>query len=113
MKRFYNLGVYPEWWKLEPLLPAQWHAVDALIAERDPHCRGVLLLGQKASVDALAEGFAAARASGTCRGFAVGRTIFEAPARAWLAGTIDDDGLKRDVRRNYEALIDAWSAAKR
>jgi 5-dehydro-2-deoxygluconokinase len=113
MKRFYNLGIYPEWWKLEPMSAAQWQAVDALVAERDPYCRGVLLLGQKASVDALAEGFAAARASGTCRGFAVGRTIFEAPARAWLAGTIDDDGLKRDVRRNYEALIDAWCAAKR
>jgi 5-dehydro-2-deoxygluconokinase len=112
IKRFYNLGIYPEWWKLEPMPASQWQAVDALLAERDPYCRGVLLLGQKASVEALAEGFAAARASRTCRGFAVGRTIFDLPARAWLAGSIDDDGLKRDVRGNYEALIDAWAAAR-
>ena len=24
LKRLYNLGIYPEWWKLEPMSPAQW-----------------------------------------------------------------------------------------
>jgi 5-dehydro-2-deoxygluconokinase len=41
LKRLYNLGIYPEWWKLEPMSATQWQAVDALIAERDPACRGV------------------------------------------------------------------------
>ncbi len=62
LKRFYNLGVYPEWWKLEPMDEVQWAAVDALIAERDPHCRGVLILGQSASVDTLIQAFRDARA---------------------------------------------------
>ena len=60
MKRLYNLGIYPEWWKLEPLDAAQWQAVDALIVERDPYCRGVVLLGLGATPATLAEGFAAA-----------------------------------------------------
>ncbi|MCC7218589.1 MAG: DUF2090 domain-containing protein, partial [Burkholderiales bacterium] len=77
-----------------------------------PHCRGVLLLGLNASVDALAAGFRDARASTTCRGFAVGRTIFAEPSGAWLADTIDDTELKRRVRATYEALIDAWRAAR-
>ena len=47
-----------------------------------------------------------------CKGFAVGRTIFHAPSRAWLAGEIDDAALVRRVRDTYEALIDAWVAAK-
>ena len=112
MKRLYNLGIFPEWWKLAAMSPAQWRAVDALIAERDPHCRGVVVLGLAASVDELAAGFRDARESTSCRGFAVGRTIFHAPSRAWLAGQIDDGALVAGVRRNYEALIDAWRAAR-
>jgi 5-dehydro-2-deoxygluconokinase len=112
LKRFYNLGVYPEWWKLEPMDEVQWAAVDALIAERDPYCRGVLILGQSAGVDALADAFRAAGGSRSCRGFAVGRTIFEAPAKRWLAREIDDAALVREVRTTFEALIDAWQAER-
>jgi 5-dehydro-2-deoxygluconokinase len=112
MKRLYNLGIFPEWWKLAPMTPAQWSAVDALVAERDPYCRGIVLLGLAASVDELAQGFRDAAASTTCRGFAVGRTIFHGPARAWLAGESDDASLKRDVRRTYESLIESWRAAR-
>jgi 5-dehydro-2-deoxygluconokinase len=94
------------------MAPSQWKAIDALIAERDPHCRGVLVLGLNAGVDALADGFRDAAASTRCKGFAVGRTIFHAPSRAWLAGEIDDAGLKAGVRATYEALIDAWRSTR-
>jgi 5-dehydro-2-deoxygluconokinase len=112
VKRLYNLGIYPEWWKLEPMSVAQWEKLDALIAERDPYCRGVLLLGLNAGLDTLAQGFRDARASRACRGFAVGRTIFQEPAQAWLEGAIDDRELEKRVRSNYEALIAAWRSAK-
>jgi len=112
LKRLYNLGIYPEWWKLEPMSAPQWAAIDALIAERDPHCRGVLLLGQNASMEALAAGFRDAQRSRSCRGFAVGRTIFHEPAAAWLAGEIDDAGLKRRIRANFEGLIALWRKSR-
>lgn len=81
LKRLYNLGIYPEWRKLEPMSAKQWQAVDALIAERDPYCRSVVLLGLSAGVDQLREGFNAAASSRTCKGFTVGRTIFQSRAR--------------------------------
>ena len=112
VKRLYNLGIYPEWWKLPPPSAAEWPALDALIAERDPYSRGVVLLGLNAPIDALTHGFVAAADSRMCRGFAVGRTIFHEPARAWLAGTLDDAGFIAGVRRNFEALIDAWTASR-
>jgi 5-dehydro-2-deoxygluconokinase len=112
LKRLYNLEIYPEWWKLEPMSVAEWAAIDALIAERDPYCRGVVLLGLDASPEALAAGFAAAAGSVTCRGFAVGRTIFKAPSAQWLEGALDDAALKAKVRANFEALIDAWRKAQ-
>ncbi len=112
LKRLYNLGIYPEWWKLEPMSGPQWQAIDALIAERDPACRGVVLLGLSAAVEQLCDGFKAAAASATCRGFTVGRTIFHEPSHAWLAGSIDDAELIARVRRTFETLIDAWRAAR-
>jgi 5-dehydro-2-deoxygluconokinase len=112
LKRLYNLGIYPEWWKLEPMSTQQWQAIDALIAERDPACRGVVLLGLSAAVERLCEGFKAAAASATCRGFTVGRTIFHEPSQAWLGGSIDDAQLIARVRQTFETLIDAWRATR-
>ena len=112
LKRLYNIGIYPEWWKLEPMDAAQWQAVDALIAERDPYCRGVVLLGLSAGVEQLNEGFRAAAQSATCRGFTVGRTIFHEPSHAWLAREIGDDELIARVRRTFETLIASWRATR-
>lgn len=112
LKRLYNIGVYPEWWKLEQLDAAQWAAIDALVQERDPYCRGVVLLGLHASIAALEEGFKAARDSKTCRGFMVGRTIFHEPGRRWLAGEINDTQLIAEIRANFESLIGLWQATR-
>ncbi len=112
IKRLYNIGIHPEWWKLPPPTASEWTAIDALIAGRDPYCRGVLLLGLNAPADELARGFADARGSASCRGFAVGRTIFHEPARAWLEGTTDDATLIAGIRLNFEALIAAWQGVR-
>jgi 5-dehydro-2-deoxygluconokinase len=112
LKRLYNLNIFPEWWKREPMTAEQWRDIDALIAERDPYCRGVVLLGLNASADKLAQGFRDARESTACRGFAVGRTIFQEPATQWLADAIGDDALKSRIRANFEALIDLWREAR-
>ena len=112
LDRLYDLGIYPEWWKLEAMSASTWRDVDALIERRDPYCRGVVLLGLSAPVEKLAEGFAAAGASRTCRGFTVGRTIFHEPSRAWFAGEIDDRTLIDQVRSSFEALIRIWRQAR-
>ena len=108
VKRLYNIGVYPEWWKLESLNQEQWRAIDALVQERDPYCRGVVLLGLHAAVDDLGRSFQASQASSTCRGFMVGRTIFHEPSRRWLKGEIDDAELVAAAPANFEQLIALW-----
>lgn len=112
IKRLYNIGVYPEWWKLEPLSVSQWQALDALIAERDPYCRGVVLLGLNATPAVLAGAFRDAAASASCRGFMVGRTIFQEPCRRWLAGQLGDAALMAEVSANFEALVALWRQAR-
>ncbi|MFA6068183.1 MAG: 5-dehydro-2-deoxygluconokinase [Janthinobacterium sp.] len=112
VKRLYNLGIYPEWWKLESMSAKQWQAIDALVHERDPYCRGVVLLGLNAPIEKLAASFEQASASTTCRGFMVGRTIFQEPSRRWLAGELDDAGLIAAVRANFEQLISLWQRTR-
>jgi len=112
LKRLYNLGIQPDWWKLAPMTASQWRAVDALIAERDPYCRGVVMLGLNAPLADLVQGFEEARGSTTCRGFAVGRSIFHEPAAAWLSGGIDDAALVAGCRDNFEQLIRAWQGVR-
>ena len=113
LKRIYNLGIRPEWWKLAPVTAIDWKAIDALIAERDTHCRGVLLLGLNAPFEELAEGFAAAAHSESCRGFAVGRSIFIEPARAWLHHDIDDAELIKRASRQFSQLAALWDKARK
>ncbi|PWG64954.1 bifunctional 5-dehydro-2-deoxygluconokinase/5-dehydro-2-deoxyphosphogluconate aldolase [Spiribacter halobius] len=112
LDHFYDLGVYPDWWKLQPPGTAAWREIGAVIEARDPYCRGVLLLGLDAPADTLAEGFRAAAAQRWCRGFAVGRSIFGEPARKWLAGELDDAGLVAAVTGRYRDIVRLWQQAR-
>ena len=108
VKRFYNLNVLPDWWKLPNLGKASLQAIEALIEERDPHCHGMVILGLDAPIAELAEGFKATAGVQRVRGFAVGRSIFGAPAKAWLANQIDDSALLAQASDNYRQVIAAW-----
>jgi 5-dehydro-2-deoxygluconokinase len=113
LERLYDLGVKPDWWKLEPMAdPACWRNVAGAIEDRDPFCRGVLLLGLSQPIDALVAAFEAVADVPLVKGFAVGRTIFNAAAREWLAGTIDDGEAVRRLTENFSALVEAWRRAR-
>jgi len=110
IKRFYNLGVKPDWWKLPPQSASNWQIISDLIAKRAPHCRGVVMLGLDAPAEELKQGFMASAGFDVCKGFAVGRTIFSGPSRQWLANEIDDQQLIEAVTANYLELIKTWKA---
>ncbi|WP_257127238.1 5-dehydro-2-deoxygluconokinase [Burkholderia sp. ABCPW 11] len=112
LERLYDLGIKPDWWKLESMPAETWRRIDALIEAHDPYCRGVVLLGLNAPLETLAQGFIDAAASRTCRGFTVGRSIFYEPSRGWFAGEIDDNEVIRRVRVSFETLIRLWRQAR-
>ena len=107
VQRFYNLGVRPEWWKLAPMQPAGWQALDQLVQQRDRQCRGAVILGLNQPLAALATSFAQAR-SPIVKGFMVGRSVWAEPSRQWLAGEIDDAALVDAVADNFTQLVLAW-----
>ncbi len=113
IQRFYDIGIRPDWWKLEPLASDHaWRSCCAVITRNDPHCRGIVVLGLDASHDALQSSFDAAAQHPLVRGFAVGRTIFSAAARDWFAGRLSDSDAVADMARRYGALCASWDRAR-
>ena len=113
IRQFYAAGVYPDWWKLEPLTEGvAWRKAIAAIEDNDPNTRGIVVLGLDAPEAALADSFAVAASFPLVKGFAVGRTIFGAVARAWLDGDLTDGEAVEEMARRYSRLCGIWDKAR-
>ena len=113
IQQFYDAGVYPDWWKLEPFrTAAAWEAAVAAIERNDPRTRGIVVLGLDAPEAELAESFALAARQPLVKGFAVGRTIFGDAARAWMTGAMSDADAVALMAARYAKLCETWDAAR-
>jgi 5-dehydro-2-deoxygluconokinase len=109
IQRFYDIGVHPDWWKLEPMLSdCAWFNTCKVISDNDPYCRGIVVLGLDVSKAELKASFAVASSYPLVKGFAVGRTIFAATAKSWLSGGLTDSQAVNDMAHNYRSLCDIW-----
>lgn len=113
IQQFYDAGVYPDWWKLEPMTTdTAWQQAVAAIERNDSHTRGIVLLGLDAPEADLAESFARAAKHPLVRGFAVGRTIFGDAARAWMVGEITDAAAVAQMTDRFRTLCAIWDTAR-
>ncbi|KXO75062.1 bifunctional 5-dehydro-2-deoxygluconokinase/5-dehydro-2-deoxyphosphogluconate aldolase [Brucella anthropi] len=113
IERFYEIGVYPDWWKLEPMKTrAAWaNACDAIL-RNDAHTRGIVVLGLDAPAEELETSLAIAAEFDLVKGFAVGRTIFGDAARKWLNGLISDEEAIADMVTRYRGLCNVWDGVR-
>ena len=113
IRQFYAAGVYPDWWKLEPMTSrAAWaNAIEAIEAN-DRDTRGIVVLGLDAPEAELAASFRTAAGFDLVKGFAVGRTIFADAARAWMQGETDDATAVDEMARRYGRLCGLWDKAR-
>lgn len=113
IRQFYAAGIFPDWWKLEPMATrAEWARACVAIEQNDPHTRGIVVLGLDAPEAELAASFRAAAAFPLVRGFAVGRTIFGEVARAWMTGALGDAAAIEEMARRYARLAGLWDTAR-
>ena len=113
ISRFYDIGIYPDWWKLEPMQTTEaWAATCAAIEARDPHVQGIVILGLGQSEADLAASFRLAAPFALVKGFAVGRTIHADMGRAFLAGEVDEATAVATMAENYRRLCGIWDQAR-
>ncbi len=107
VKRFYNLGIKPEWWKLAPMQATGWSALEQLIAESDPQCRGAVILGLNQPIAHLASSFRNAT-NPVVKGFMVGRSLWADASLRWLKQEMTDQAFISEVAHNFTVLVNAW-----
>ncbi len=96
MTAIYDRVFYPDWWKLPaPASEAARAEISCVLDDRDLCCRGVILLDLAAGET-------------WCKGFAVGRSIFQGPADSWFAGEIDDGAAVASIAENYRRVTELW-----
>ncbi len=111
MQRCYTMGIYPDYWKLLPKQKETWEKIESLLDEKDPYCRGVMLLGQDLQQEKLQEFFNDSASSSKRLGFAIGRSIFGQVLAKYFAATIDEEGFIQEVQNNYMQFLQAWDAS--
>jgi len=113
IERIYVAGIFPDWWKLEPMQSeAAWRNTIAMIERHDRHTRGIVVLGLDAPEAELAASFEVAARFALVKGFAVGRTIFGEAARAWFGGEATDEEAVATMAERYRRLCGIWDKAR-
>lgn len=113
IQRFYDIGVFPDWWKLEPVQSHNsWQLTCDTINRNDPDTRGIVVLGLGESPEHLAASFAISAQYPLVKGFAVGRTIFADTAAEWMQGRINDGDAVDQMADKFRNLCSIWDAAR-
>jgi 5-dehydro-2-deoxygluconokinase len=113
IQRFYDIGVCPDWWKLEPMqTDAAWAAACDAIERNDRHTRGIVVLGLGSDEATLKASFEAAARHPLVKGFAVGRTIFAKAAEGYMAGTMTGPEAVAAMTDAYARVAALWDAAR-
>ena len=103
----YRRGLAPEFWKIEGTLSTEGaRTIDAAIAAH-PAGRQIIL-GKAADLATIDLWFAAAAASRTAVGFAIGRSVFWEPSAAFLTGARTAESAAAGIAESYLRLVDAW-----
>ena len=114
LDELYALGIKPDWWKLEPQPSAPaWKSIAQTIADNDPWCRGIVMLGLDGRVRDLDRALALAAPVAAVKGFAIGRTIFGTAAKAWLAGDITDKEAVSSMEERFAHFVAVWQRRRK
>lgn len=109
IRHAYDAGLAPAYWKIEGMPDrASLATVDEAIRAVDGPRQ--LILGKGAGMEAVREWFRAAAGAPTAAGFAIGRTVYFAPAADWLLERISRHDAIDRIIGNYESVISAWES---
>jgi 5-dehydro-2-deoxygluconokinase len=83
-----------------------------VIDDADPLCRGIAMLGLDADAAKLDAALAVAAETARVKGFAIGRAIFGAAAKAWLDREITDREAVSHMEERFAHFVEVWRGCK-
>ena len=102
-------GIEPDIWKIEGLETVEDARAVVASARGDGRSAvNCIVLGRDASREQLDRWLSVASAVDGFRGFAIGRSIWEKPLADYLAGTVSEQELVRQVAESYTYFAQAW-----
>lgn len=105
-------GLHPDWWKLEGYREPAAAATVAAAASRTSEV-GCLVLGRGMDRDRVIRWVEIAAAVEGFVGFAVGRTLWTDPFRAFVGGTIDEGETAERIAAAYLDVVAAYRQSRR
>jgi myo-inositol catabolism protein IolC len=109
--RLQDVGVEPDVWKIEGVDRREdCEAISAQARSGGRDGVACVVLGRGADDAKVDQWLRAGAGVPGYRGFAIGRSIFWDPVKAWLAGSVDRETAARDIARNYRRFVSVYEA---
>jgi 5-dehydro-2-deoxygluconokinase len=113
MQRFYDLGIYPDWWQFaSPRDQRSWDSVARTIEDNDPDCLGTFIQLPAASMDHLNVVVEQVAKQSICKGIVIGRHIVQPVLEQWLSQKIADHILIEQVKPHFQQIVNLWTSKK-
>jgi myo-inositol catabolism protein IolC len=112
MEEIQGAGIHPDVWQLEGVDRREDAERIGAAAAGGGEGVGCLVLGRGEDEQAVAHWLATAGGVPGFRGFAVGRTIWFEPVRAWMSGRVDAADTVHAIAANYRRMIEAYEGGR-
>lgn len=113
MQRFYDLGVYPDWWQFAaPRDQRSWDSIHRVIEDNDPDCLGAFIQMPATTLDQLSIILDQAIKQSMCKGIVIGKTLIQPILEQWLSQKIADHILIEQIKPLFEQIITLWQSKK-
>ena len=111
MQRFYDLGIYPDWWQFaSPRDQRSWDSIQRVIEDNDPDCLGTFVQLPATSHEQLSIILEQAIRQPICKGVVLGKNMIQPILEQWLSQKIADHIFVEQVKPIFQQIINLWKS---
>lgn len=113
MQRFYDLGVYPDWWQFAfPRDQRSWDSIHRVIEDNDPDCLGTFIQLPTTTLEQLSAILDQAIKQPLCKGIVLGKGLIQPVVEQWLSQKIADHILIEQIKPLFHQIMTLWQSKK-
>lgn len=113
MQRFYELGIYPDWWQFaSPADQRSWDSIHRVIEDHDPDCLGVFIQMPTIAIDQINIILDQIIKQPLCKGVVIGKTLIQPALEQWLSQKIADHIFIEQIKPLFQQITALWQSKK-